>query len=196
MNIELRGSNGISVVPLESHLLSERRIIVSGAVDKEIAGNFIRQIILLNMLNSQKRIQVLLDIEGGDIESGLLMYDAIRSSSAKVDTFCIGRACGIGAMILASGTGKRSLLKHSVVNLHLEAEHSVIGIGAFDSEKDTLENKLVEILGNLTKMNASQIKSVLKYDKDLSSDNCVTIGLADKVSGIDEMIREENEYER
>ena len=45
-------------------------------------------------------------------------------------------------------------------------------------------------------MNASQIKSVLKYDKDLSSDNCVTIGLADKVSGIDEMIREENEYER
>ena len=198
MEIEVKSSNGIRIVPLEAHLLSERWIFVSGVLNKSAAGDFIRQIILLNCQNSYKPIQVLIDIADGDAEAGLLMYDAIQSSSAKVDVFCIGRACGIGALILASATGKRSLLPHSIVNLRMSRKSEAIGIGygPDDSKKKTVEDKLIELFGRHTKMDEVQIKTAMAQETDITPEQCIEMGIADSISGIGELLKEKNEYER
>ena len=92
MDIQVKSSNGITLVPIESRLMAERKIFIEGEINAESACEFIKKVILLNSEALDSPIDVLINSTGGEINSGMLMYDVIQSSSAPIRTFCIGKA--------------------------------------------------------------------------------------------------------
>ena len=92
MNIQVKSSNGITLVPIDSHLMSKRKIFIEGEIKSETACEFVKKVILLNSEDRQKYIDVLINSPGGEINSGMLMYDVIQSSIAPIRMFCIGKA--------------------------------------------------------------------------------------------------------
>lgn len=96
MNILIRSSSGITQVPVETKLLSERRIFIEGEITANTAMEFVKQMLYLN-IESEETITVFINSPGGEINSGLLMYDAIVGSKAPVRTICMGKAYSMGA---------------------------------------------------------------------------------------------------
>lgn len=87
MNVLVKSSNGITQVSADAKLLSQRKVFIEGEISPETACEFIKKIIVLNAENQEKFIDVLINSPGGEINSGLAMYDVIQSSKAPIRVF-------------------------------------------------------------------------------------------------------------
>ena len=82
MDIQVKSSNGITVLPLETRLMVNRRIFLEGEINEEMAGRFVKQIMALND-ESTEPIHMFMNSAGGEINSGILIYDTILSSDGE-----------------------------------------------------------------------------------------------------------------
>ena len=103
MNVQVKSSNGISLVPVDSRLMAKRKIFIEGDIDAEKACEFVKEVILLNADDSKNPIDVLINSPGGEVNSGMLIYDVIQASKAPIRMFCIGKAYSMGAVLFACG---------------------------------------------------------------------------------------------
>ena len=65
MNTLLKSAGGITQVSADSRLLSNRLIFLEGKIDAGSAGEFVRQILILNQESTEKAIRVLVNSAGG-----------------------------------------------------------------------------------------------------------------------------------
>lgn len=91
----IKTNSGITQVSLEAKFFSKRCINITGEITDELAVDFTDKILELN-LESNEPITVLINSPGGEISSGLLVYDAIVGSIAPVRMICRGKAYGMG----------------------------------------------------------------------------------------------------
>ena len=84
MNVQVKSSNGITLMPMETRLLVDRKIFVEGEINQDMACNFVKQLLLLCKEDCNKPIDVLINSPGGEISSGLLMYDCIQSCKTPI----------------------------------------------------------------------------------------------------------------
>lgn len=84
MNVQVKSSNGIILVPVESRLMANRKIFIEGEIDADTACEFAKKVMILNSEDSQKPIDVLINSPGGEINSGMLIYDIIQASISRM----------------------------------------------------------------------------------------------------------------
>ena len=84
MDVLIKSSNGITQVSANAKLLSKRKVFVEGEITPEEACEFIKKIMILNEEDSIKPIDVLINSPGGDVNSGMVMYDVIQASKAPL----------------------------------------------------------------------------------------------------------------
>ena len=118
MNVQIKSSNGITLVPVDSRLMADRKVFIEGEIDSSSACEFVKKIMYLNREDDSRPIDVLINSPGGEINSGMLMYDVIQSSKAPIRMFCIGRAYSMGAVLFASGNHGRYMLPHGELMIH------------------------------------------------------------------------------
>lgn len=192
MNIILKSFNGINLVPVETSLLSDRRIFLDGEINEESACNFIKQFMLLVKEDKEKGIDILINSNGGEVNSGLMIYDVIQSAHTPVRLICIGKAYSMAALIFASGN-KRMMLPNSRLMLHEPLIQKGIGgnTSSVKSISDSLleiRDKLNNILAKHTNHTVEEIEKVTSYDHYFSADESIEFGLCDIVIGFNEMM--------
>lgn len=74
------------------------RLFIVGAIDRDLAMHFLAALQLL--ADQQKPAEIIINTPGGDVESGLLIYDAIRAYPYTLTCYCTGMAASIGALIV------------------------------------------------------------------------------------------------
>ena len=84
MDIQVKSSNGITLVPLETRLLTNRQIFLEGEIDSKSSCDFTKQIILLTKESTSAPIQVIINSPGGEVNSGLLIYDVIQTCHTPI----------------------------------------------------------------------------------------------------------------
>lgn len=193
MNIQVKSSNGITTIPMETKLLSERKIFIEGEINQDTACEFVKQILLLTAENSEKPIDVFITSPGGEINSGLLMYDVIQGSKTPIRMFCMGRAFSMGAVLFACGKHGRYMLPHSELMLHEPLLGGKVGGNASSirSISESLletKKKLNEILAKHTGRTAEEIEEVTKFDHYYSAEESVEFGLADKIVSFEQIM--------
>lgn len=186
MNIQIKSSNGITMVPLDALLMSSRKIFIEGEITQELACEFIKKIIYLNLEDNKTPIHCMINSIGGEINSGLLIYDAIQSSNAPIQMYCIGKAYSIAALIFSSGIHGRYLLPHSELMLHEPLLDSQISgkASCVKSASDRLmeaKKKINQIIADHTGKSVEHIEEVSGYDHFFDSQECISFGLADKI---------------
>ena len=88
----MKSSNGITLVPLDSSMLSERKIFMEGEINDGMAMEFIQKLIYLAGKDPKEPIQILINSPGGQINSGMLIYDAMQSCETPLKLYCLGKA--------------------------------------------------------------------------------------------------------
>lgn len=114
-----RVSNGERAMDLYSRLLKERIIMVQGEVERGMANIVKASLLFLESEDPKADITMYVDSPGGEISTGMGIYDTMQYVSCDVRTVCCGMAASIGSVILMGGTkGKRCSLPHGEIMIH------------------------------------------------------------------------------
>src|ERR1700680_3079850 len=102
-----------------SRLLKDRIIFIGTSIDDHIANLVIAQLLFLQMNDPKKDIHLYINSPGGSVTAGLAIYDTMQFLTCDVNTYCIGQAASMGAVLLCGGTkGKRYALPNANIMIH------------------------------------------------------------------------------
>ncbi len=194
MNYQVKSSSGITLVPLETRLLANRKVFIEGEINSESACSFIKQIMLLIGEDEKAPIDLLINSQGGEINSGLMMYDVIQSCKTPLRTFCIGKAYSMGAVLFTCGNNGRYMLPHSEVMIHepLLGNHISGSSSSVKSISDSLletKAKMNKILAKHTGKTEEEIEEATSFDHYFSPEESVEFGLCDEVITFDRLMK-------
>ena len=102
-----------------SRLLEDRIIIVGTEIHDELANLVVAQLLYLESQNADADIMLYINSMGGSVTAGMAIYDTMQFIKPDVQTWCIGQAYSMGAVLLAAGArGKRHALPHASILIH------------------------------------------------------------------------------
>lgn len=168
-----------------SRLLKDRIIFLGGPIDDGAANNVIAQLLFLDSEDQKKEIQMYINSPGGEVYSGMAVYDTMQYVKAPVSTICIGLAASMAAFLLAGGEkGKRFSLPNSRILIHQPA-------GGTQGQASDIKIQAEEILrireemNKILAKNTSQDLKTIERDTDrdfyMRADEAKKYGIIDKV---------------
>jgi ATP-dependent Clp protease, protease subunit len=167
-------------------LLFEERIIFLGTpINDAVANEVVAALLYLNSEDPDKDINLYINSPGGQITSGLAIFDTMRMITAPVSTIAVGMAASMATILLTSGAkGKRYALPHSTIHLHqplggVQGQAADIEIEAREILR--MRDLLNSILREQTKMGDEQIAKYTDRNMYLTADQAVEVGLIDAV---------------
>jgi len=102
-----------------SRLLKDRIIFIGTDITDQVANVVVAQLLFLKMEDPKKDINLYINSSGGNITAGLAILDTMQFLGCSINTYCIGQAVAMAALLLSAGTkGKRFALPHSRIMLH------------------------------------------------------------------------------
>lgn len=102
-----------------SRLLKDRIIFIGTDITDQVANVVVAQLLFLKMEDPKKDINLYINSAGGNITAGLAILDTMQFLGCDINTYCIGQAASMAAILLAAGTkGKRFALPHSRIMIH------------------------------------------------------------------------------
>lgn len=116
--IEERRLN-VASMDVFSRLMMDRVIFLGVPIDDDVANIVQAQLLYLSSADDKADISLYLNTPGGQVSSGLGIYDTMQYITPDVATICTGMAASMGSVLLCAGAkGKRSALPHSRVMIH------------------------------------------------------------------------------
>jgi len=168
-----------------SRLLKDRIIFIGTDVDDHVANVVVAQLLFLRMEDPKKDVDIYINSPGGLITSGLAIYDTMQYLGCPINTYCIGQAASMGALLLAAGTpGKRYALPNSRIMIHQPQG----GIGGTQADIDLqakeilfMKKRLAEILALCSNQPIEKI--IVDSDRNyyMSPEEAKDYGLVDHV---------------
>ena len=168
-----------------SRLLKERIIILSDEVNSVTASLITAQLLFLEAEDPDKDIQLYINSPGGEVTSGLMIYDTMQYIKADVQTICMGMAASMGAFLLAAGApGKRFALPNAEIMIHqpsggAQGQATDIRIAAEHIIK--MKERLNRILAERTKQPLDKIAADTERDNWMTAQDAITYGLVDHI---------------
>ena len=138
----------------------------------------------LERINPDKDINLNIASYGGDVYAMLGLCDYIKKMSVKVNTHCVGTCMSAAAVLLACGTGKRTMSRHSTVMVH---EGSAVEVGkstdvmrGVDHLKE-LQKDINQLLAEVTNKDVKFWKRMNRNDTYLDAKTCLEYGIIDEI---------------
>ena len=178
-------SKGERSYDIYSRLLKDRIIFLGEEVNDVSASIVVAQLLFLEAEDPEKDIHLYINSPGGEITSGMAIYDTMQYIKCDVSTICIGMAASMGAFLLAGGTkGKRFALPNAEIMIHqplggAKGQATEIQIAAEHILKT--RKKLNEMLSENTGKTYEQIAADTERDNYMSAQEAAEYGLIDGV---------------
>jgi ATP-dependent Clp protease, protease subunit len=114
-----RTATGTRTVDPYSKLLSERIVFLGTEIDDDVANMLIAQLLFLAGQDDEKDIWLYINSPGGQVTSGMAIYDTMQFVKPDVATICMGLGASMGQFLLCAGApGKRYALPHTRIMMH------------------------------------------------------------------------------
>jgi ATP-dependent Clp protease, protease subunit len=178
-------SRGERFFDIYSRLLNERIIFLGTPIDDQVANLVIAQMIHLESEDPDKDVSIYVNSPGGQVYSGLAIYDTMQFIKPDIQTICVGIAMSMGAVILSGGTeGKRLALPNAKILIHqvsggFQGQATDIEIQA--RETIALKRRLEEILAVHTGRSMEQVSKDMERDYFMTSQEAQEYGIIDNV---------------
>ena len=178
-------SRGERSYDIYSRLLKDRIIFLGEEVNANSAAVVVAQLLFLEAEDPSKDIHLYINSPGGEITSGMAIYDTMRYIKCDVSTICIGMAASMGAFLLAGGTrGKRMALPNAEIMIHQpsggsQGQATEIEIAAKHILRT--KEKLNRILSDNTGKPYETVAADTERDNWMDAEEAKAYGLSDSV---------------
>ncbi len=170
-----------------SRLLEDRIIFVGGPVETHMVNNIVAQMLYLEKKDPDKDITMYINSPGGEVYSGMAIFDTMQLIKCDVQTVCVGLAASMGSMYMVGGTkGKRCALPHSRIMIHQPshgAQGTVSDTRIAIEEGMRLKEMLTRIMSDRTGQDYEKVANDMERDKRLSPQEALEYGIIDKIIG-------------
>ena len=134
--------------------MKDRIIFLGTPINDAVANSVTAQLLFLESQEPEKDIFMYINSPGGDVSSGIGIYDAMQYVKPDINTVCTSHAMSMGCFLLAAGTpGKRYALPHARIMMH-SVQASFRGSSPDrkiqNKEADYLEEELFTLLSDHT----------------------------------------------
>ena len=171
-----------------SRLLKDGIIFLGSARDDAVANLVIAQMLFLEAEDPDRDILLYINSPGGSISAGLAIYDTMQFIKPDVQTYCIGQAASMAAVLLAAGTkDKRFSLPNSRIVIH---QPLMSGLGGQATDIDIAAREIVRIRERLNKILVEHTgQSIKRIQTDTERDYIMSAEQAQEYGIIDDVIR-------
>ena len=161
-------SRGERAYDIFSRLLKDRIVFLGTAIDDPVADVVIAQLLFLESENPDKQIYIYINSPGGQVTSGLAIYDTMQYIKPDISTICIGQAASMAAVLLAAGKkGHRFALPHARMMLH----QVLAGVQGQASDIEIHAREILRVREDLNKILETHTGQTLeKIEKDTDRD--------------------------
>ncbi|CAK7205688.1 hypothetical protein SEUCBS139899_008467 [Sporothrix eucalyptigena] len=175
-----------------SKLLQERIVCLNGAIDDTVSAAIVAQLLWLESDAPDKPITMYINSPGGEVSSGLAIYDTMTYIKSPVSTVCVGAAASMAAILLIGGeAGKRFALPHSSIMVHQPlggTRGQAADILIYANQIQRLRGQVNEIVkGHLNrafghdKYSLQDINDMMERDRYLTADESKEHGIIDEI---------------
>ena len=171
-----------------SRLLKDGIIFIGSALDDAVANLVIAQMLFLEAEDPARDILLYINSPGGSISAGLAIYDTMQFIKPDVQTYCIGQAASMAAVLLAAGTkDKRFSLPNSRIVIH---QPLMSGLGGQATDIDIAAREIVRIRERLNEILVEHTgQSIKRIQTDTERDYIMSAEQAQEYGIIDDVIR-------
>ena len=183
-----QSNRGERAYDIFSRLLKDSIIFIGSPIDDEISNLVIAQMLFLEAEDPDRDILLYINSPGGAITAGLAIYDTMQFIKPDVQTYCIGQAASMGAVLLASGTpGKRFSLPNSRIVIH---QPLMSGLGGQATDIDIAAREIIRIRERLNALLVKHtVQTVERIQDDTERDYIMSAEQAQEYGIIDDVIR-------
>ncbi|MBI2742947.1 MAG: ATP-dependent Clp protease proteolytic subunit [Chlamydiales bacterium] len=177
---------GERAMDIFSRLLKDRIVFIGTEINDQVANTVIAQLLFLRAEDPKKDVNIYINSPGGIINAGLAIYDTMRFMGYEINTYCLGQAASMAALLMAAGTkGKRYALPNSRIMIH-QPSGGVTGTSAdiHLQAREILELKQMcaKIISELTGQPIAKVLEDSERDFFMSPDAAVKYGIIDKIA--------------
>ena len=182
--IEERKLN-VASMDVFSRLMMDRIIFLGVPIDDDVANIIQAQLLFLASTDPGADISLYINTPGGQVTSGLAIYDTMQLVEPDVATICTGMAASMGSVLLCAGArGKRSCLPHSKVLIHqplggAQGQASDIMIAAKEIEKTRKE--LYDIISEHSGQPYEKVFADADRDYWMTAQEALEYGMVDEI---------------
>lgn len=169
-----------------SRLLKDRIIFIGTEINDQVANVVVAQLLFLKMEDPKKDINLYINSPGGVITAGLAILDTMQFLGCQINTYCIGQAASMAALLLAAGTkGKRYALPHSRVMIH-QPSGGVMGTSEDIAlqAKEILELKSItaRLMASFTGQTIEKVTEDSERDFYMDPETALKYGIVDHIA--------------
>ncbi|MCR5093335.1 MAG: ATP-dependent Clp protease proteolytic subunit [Lachnospiraceae bacterium] len=184
--IEVESAHGTREVSLSTRHLMNRTLFLRGSIDADRADDFLSELLYLE--GTDEPVTLYINSPGGEINAGLMIYDAIQGSGLTIKMVCTGLAASMAALIFAGGQkGRRFILPHSKVMIH---EPLIMGgVGGSATSIKNISDSILEtrevvngILSKHTGKTVKEIDTATSFDNMMNAEEAIKFGLCDRIT--------------
>jgi ATP-dependent Clp protease protease subunit len=180
-----REGNSERAMDIYSRLLDERIVYMYGPVEPNMANSIKAQLTLLEAEDPKADITMYIDSPGGEVATGMGIYDTMNYITCDVRTVCVGMAASMGSVILLNGTkGKRYALPNSEIMIHQPSsgcQGKITDMEKSFEHSKRLKERLHRIYTEKTGQPIEKIREDMEHDHWLWADEAAEYGIIDYV---------------
>ncbi|WP_418866624.1 ClpP family protease [Senegalimassilia anaerobia] len=130
-------------------------------------------------------ITLYINSPGGEVQSGLALYDVMQAVSCPIRTVCLGMAASMGALLFIAGD-EREILPHSRIMIHdpligAGADGSALSVKARADDLMRIRDITAGVIARHSGMSIERVFELTASDTYFEAEEAVDAGLADRV---------------
>jgi ATP-dependent Clp protease protease subunit len=189
MVIETTG-RGERAYDIYSLLLKERIVFLGTPINDQVANLIVAQLLFLDREDNEKDINFFINSPGGQVYSGMAIYDTMQMISAPISTFAVGLTASFGTLLLLAGSkGKRYALPNATIHMHqplggAQGQASDIEIQAREILR--LKSTLNNVIMRHTNMTEEQVLRYTDRDIYFTAEQAKELGVIDSIAELNQ----------
>lgn len=178
-------AEGLNRLDVRDEMLSRRELELTSAVDAQSCATIIRGLLYLQRCDANAPVTLYINSPGGEVQSGLALYDVMQAVSCPVRTVCLGMAASMAALLFIAGD-ERQMLPHSRVMIHDPLiggglGGSALSVKARADDLMRIRDITAGVIARHTGMTLEQVFALTASDTYFEAGEAVETGLADRI---------------
>ena len=178
-------AEGLNRLDIRDEMLDQHVLELMTSVDAESCAVVIRDLLHLQRQDFTTPITLYINSPGGEVQSGLALYDVMQAVSCPIRTVCLDMAASMGALLFIAGD-EREILPHSRVMIHdpligAGAGGSALSVKARADDLMRIRDITAGVIARHSGMSIERVFELTASDTYFEAEEAVEAGLADRV---------------
>lgn len=178
-------AEGLNRLDIRDEMLGKRQLELMTSVNADSCAVIIRGLLYLQREDPTAPITLYINSPGGEVQSGLALYDVMQAVSCPIRTVCLGMAASMAALLFIAGDD-REILPHSRIMIHdplisAGAGGNALSVKARADDLMRIRDITAGVIARHSGMPIDRVFELTATDIYFEAEEAVEAGLADRI---------------